>query len=48
MTIQRAREIMGDDIKDLSDKEVGAFIKRSVDMCSVCSSSHTYRTHRKR
>lgn len=26
---------MGDDIKDLSDQEVGAFIKRSADMCSV-------------
>lgn len=26
---------MGDDIKDFSDKEVGEFIKRSADLCSV-------------
>ena len=35
MTIDRVRQLLGDEISDLSDKEVGKFLKRTSDLCSV-------------
>jgi len=35
MTIERARQILGNDIADLSDQEVGQFLKRTSALCSA-------------
>lgn len=35
MTIERARQLLGDEISDLSNKEVSEFLKRTSDLCSV-------------
>lgn len=35
MTISHARQLLGAEISDLSDTEVGEFLKRASDLCSV-------------
>ncbi len=35
MTIDRARQILGTDIADLSDQEVSEFLKRTSALCSA-------------
>jgi len=35
MTIERARQLLGDEISDLNDKEVGELLKRAGLFCSA-------------
>jgi hypothetical protein len=35
MTIYRARQILGDEISDLTDKQVSDLLKSASDLCSV-------------
>lgn len=35
MTIDRARQLLGDEISDLSDTQVNKMLKRASDLCSV-------------
>lgn len=35
MTVERTRELLGEDIKDLSDSEVLSFIQQRSDFCDI-------------